>query len=92
MNASVTGSASFGYTWSQGGSSSAQFSSSVAVPGNTSARGTYSAYAYRAYLLAETKDNLRALPPGTTGVGSLTVSADSSPWLITYAVTSTTMV
>jgi hypothetical protein len=96
VNGSLSGQvdlkANFGYTWSRGSTSSSQFSSSVSVPGNTSAHGSYSAYAYRAYLLAESKDNLSALPRGTTGAGSLTVSADSAPWLITYAVTSSTMV
>ncbi len=92
INGSATLKANFGYTWSGGGSTTAQFSSSVEVPGNPSARGTYSAYGYRAYLLAESAENLRALPAGSTGASSLTVSSDSKPWLITYAVTSSTLV
>ncbi len=92
VNASVNLKASFGYTWNRGSSSSTQFSSSVAVPGNTTASGTYSAFSYRAYLLNESTSNLDALPSGTTGEGGLEVLDGSSPWLITYAVTSSTLV
>lgn len=92
VNASLDLKATFGYTWNRGSSTTSQFSSSVAVPGNMGAAGTYSAFAYRAYLLTESASNLDALPSGTTGEGNLTVSADSNPWLITYAVTSSTLV
>lgn len=91
-NASVDMKATFAYTWNRGSGSSSQFSSSVAVPGNLSAHGTYSAFGYRAYLLAESDDNLAALPAGAKGDGNLTVSPDSCPWLITYAVTSSALV
>ena len=35
---------------------------------------------------------LSALPAGTTGASGLQVSRDSKPWLITYALTSSSLV